>query len=54
MTFIVPPTDDWAIYANGGELIGPIDVGSHVGELPIGIVIDRNGQPGWTSPGNWP
>ena len=54
VTFMVPPTDDWAIYANGGELIGPIDVGSHVGELPIGIVIDRNGQPGWTSPGNWP
>ena len=54
VTFFVPPTDDWAIYANGGELIGPIDVGSHVGVLPIGIVVDRNGQPGWTSPGVWP
>lgn len=54
VTFLVPPTNDWAIYANGGELIGLMDVGNHVGELPIGIVIDRNGQPGWTSPGNWP
>jgi hypothetical protein len=54
VTFFVPPGNDWAIYANGGELIGPLDVGSHVGVLPIGIVIDRNGNPGWTSPGNWP
>jgi hypothetical protein len=54
VTFVVPPTNGWAIYANGGELIGPLDVGSHVGVLPIGIVVDRNGQPGWTSPGVWP
>lgn len=54
VTFFVPPSSDWAIYANGGELIGPQDVGSHVGVLPIGIVIDRNGEPGWTSPGTWP
>ena len=54
VTFFVPPGRDWAIYANGGELIGPVDVGSHTGALPIEIVIDRNGDPGWTSPGDWP
>lgn len=54
VTFFVPPSSDWAIYANGGELMGSRDVGSHVGVLPIGIVIDRTGQPSWTSPGNWP
>ena len=54
VTFVVPPSSDWAIYANGGELIGPLDVGSHVGVLPIEIVIDRSGDPGWASPGNWP
>ena len=54
VTFVVPPTRGWAIYANGGELIGPSDVGSHVGVLPIGIVIDPDGHPAWTSPGNWP
>ncbi len=54
VTFFIPPSSDWAIYANGGELIGPGDIGSHVGVLPIGIMIDRGGQPSWTSPGNWP
>ena len=36
VTFFVPPGSDWAIYANGGELMGSRDVGSHIGVLPIG------------------
>ncbi len=54
VSFLVPPTSDWAIYANGGELIGPLDIGSHLGTLPIEIVIMANGDPAWTSPGDWP
>ena len=54
VVFTVPPTNDWAIYANGGELIGPADVGGHAGKLPIAIVISADGIPGWTSPGGWP
>jgi hypothetical protein len=45
--FFVPPSGEWAIWANGGELMGKHDVGAKRGNVPMGIDIGRDGQPGW-------
>lgn len=47
VTFFVPQTRDWAIYANGGELMGSSDVGDR-GGLTLGIEVGPNGDPGWS------
>ena len=52
--FSVPRTGSWAIWANGGELIGNLDVNGRRGPLPIGIDIDQNGNPGWWCRENCP
>lgn len=45
--FLVPRTNDWSIFANGGELIGSFDVKGRRGNLPMGIDIAADGSPSW-------
>ena len=45
--FIVPPSGGWAIWANGGELMGEFDLKGKRGNVPMGIDIGQDGQPGW-------
>jgi hypothetical protein len=45
--FFVPPTGSWAIWANGGELMGDRDVGGKRGNVPMGIDVGANGEPSW-------
>jgi hypothetical protein len=45
--FRVPPGRDWAIWANGGELMGIVDVKQHRGNLSMGIDIDEGGPSWW-------
>src|SRR5262245_27632690 len=45
--FFVPSTGWWAIWANGGELMGKADVGARRGAIPMGIEIDAGGVPSW-------
>jgi hypothetical protein len=52
--FSVPRSGSWAIWANGGELIGDLDVKGRRGPLPIGIDIDPNGDPSWWCRDNCP
>jgi hypothetical protein len=52
--FVVPPTGQWAIWANGGELMGSFDVKERRGKIPMGIDIDEGGSPGWWCQGNCP
>jgi hypothetical protein len=52
--FLVPPTGQWAIWANGGELMGSHDVRGRRGKLPMGIDIGADGSPGWWCQGNCP
>ncbi|HEY8168787.1 MAG TPA: hypothetical protein VIF84_08730 [Candidatus Limnocylindrales bacterium] len=47
VTFFVPPSGDWSIYANGGELMGSRDVNGR-GRLDLGIQVDANGEPSWS------
>ena len=47
VSFFVPPSGQWAIWANGGELMGSGDLKGKRGNVPMGIDIDQNGQPGW-------
>jgi hypothetical protein len=52
--FIVPPTGNWAIWANGGELMGDFDVKGRRGNLPMGIDIGADGSPSWWCKDNCP
>ena len=52
--FLVPPTDDWAIWANGGELMGSVDLKGRRGKVPMGIDIGADGTPGWWCQANCP
>jgi hypothetical protein len=45
--FLVPRTANWAIFANGGELMGSVDVKERRGNLPMGIDIGVDGSQGW-------
>ena len=45
--FFVPASGGWAIWANGGELMGEFDLKGKRGNVPMGIDIGRDGQPGW-------
>jgi hypothetical protein len=45
--FLVPRTGQWAIFANGGELIGSVDVKERRGNLPMGIDISSDGSQSW-------
>ena len=45
--FLVPATDHWAIWANGGELMSDTDVKGRRGKIPMGIDIAADGSPGW-------
>ena len=42
--FLVPANDQWAIWANGGELMGEFDVGERRGNIPMGIDIGADGS----------
>jgi hypothetical protein len=53
--FLVPPAGDWAIWVNGGELIGPHDLQRRFGtRADMGIDIDPRGQLSWWCRGNCP
>jgi hypothetical protein len=52
--FFVPPGGSWAIFANGGELMGDHDVRERRGILPMGIDIGADGSLGWWCKGNCP
>lgn len=52
--FFVPPTGSWAIWANGGELMGEHDVGKRRGVLPMGIEIGATGDLSWWCKENCP
>jgi hypothetical protein len=52
--FFVPPSGSWAIWANGGELMGDHDIKERRGILPMGIDIGPNGELGWWCNGNCP
>jgi hypothetical protein len=52
--FVVPPAGHWAIWANGGELMGDRDIGQRRGKLPMGIDIGGDGSPGWWCQANCP
>jgi len=52
--FVVPSTNDWAIWANGGELMGPFDLKGRRGKVPMGIDIGADGTPGWWCQENCP
>ena len=45
--FFVPASGGWAIWANGGELMGEFDLKGKRGNVPMGIDIGQDGQPGW-------
>lgn len=45
--FTVPPTDDWAIWANDGELMSDLDLHQRRGNIPMGIDIGSDGSPSW-------
>ena len=45
--FIVPPTGQWAIWANGGELMSNLDLKGRRGALPVGIEIGQDGNVSW-------
>lgn len=47
VSFFVPHAGQWAIWANGGELMGERDLRGKRGNVPMGIDIDANGQAGW-------
>jgi hypothetical protein len=52
--FLVPPAGQWAIWANGGELMGSLDLKGRRGKLPMGIDIGADGSPSWWCQGNCP
>ena len=52
--FFVPSTGSWSIFANGGELIGDMDVKGRRGNLPIGIDIAVDGSQSWWCKENCP
>ena len=59
VVFNVPPGQGWAIFVNPspqrGPLLLPQDVpADFAGELPIEVVIDVNGEPFTSMPGNMP
>jgi hypothetical protein len=45
--FTVPPTGQWAIWANGGELMGRFDLEGRRGNVPFGIDIGEDSSPSW-------
>jgi hypothetical protein len=45
--FIVPPTGQWAIWANDGELMSDADLKGRRGELPVVMEIQQDGNPTW-------
>ena len=45
--FVVPPSGSWAIFANGGEMMGHHDLKERRGDIPMGITIDAQGNQGW-------
>ena len=54
VNFLVPHAGQWAIFANGGELMGESDLRGKRGNVPMGIEIDSNGQVGWWCQANCP
>ena len=53
-SFYVPPSAAWAVFADGAELMGSVDVGPRRGELPMGIELEANGSSGWWCRGDCP
>jgi hypothetical protein len=49
--FFVPVSEAWAIYANGGELIGSIDAPERLAPGSYGIQIGPDGGAGWWAEG---
>jgi hypothetical protein len=48
VSFFVPIAGEWAIFANGGELMGSVDVRGRLGPRnDIGITIDGTGSLSW-------
>jgi len=47
VNFFVPNSGQWAIWANGGELMGEPDLRGKRGNVPMGIEIGTDGQPTW-------
>ena len=45
--FLVPRTGNWAIFANGGEMMSNFDVNDARGNLPMGIDIAVDGSQSW-------
>ena len=45
--FIVPPTEQWAIFVDASELMGSFDVGRRRGAIPMGIEIAADGSLTW-------
>lgn len=52
--FSVPPTGSWAIWANGGELMGESDLKGRRGDVQMGIDIGPDGTPSWWCQANCP
>lgn len=52
--FLVPRAGQWAIFANGGELIGQFDVKGRRGDLPMGIDVAVDGSESWWCRENCP
>ena len=47
VNFFVPTSGQWAIWANGNELMGALDLRGKRGPVPMGIEVDANGGMGW-------
>ena len=54
VNFFVPRSGQWAIWANGGQLMGEPDLRGRRGTVPMGIEVDSNGGLGWWCQGNCP
>ena len=52
--FSVPSSGDWAIWANGGELMGSFDLKGRRGNIPMGIDIGADGSSSWWCQGDCP
>lgn len=52
--FLVPRTGNWAIFANGGEMMGNFDLKQRRGNVPIGIDTVADGSQNWWCQENCP
>ena len=54
VNFFVPRSGEWAIWANGGQLMGEPDLRGRRGTVPMGIEVDSNGGLRWWCQGDCP